>query len=83
MKIEIMGTNGIKEGYKPILNKYGLEEVKRGEKSNTYTRFYININTLEELLLLCKEMSEFDGSEMIISNSYGLEELEIYNGYRE
>lgn len=83
MKIEIMGTYGIKEGYEPILNKYGFEKVKRDKKSNTYTRFYININTLEELLLLCKELSEFDGSEMIISsNSYGLE-LEIYNGYRE
>lgn len=82
MKIKIYGTYGIKEKYEPILTKYGFSTEYIDDQYGCYTETYVNINTLEELLSLSKEISEVDGSEMIISNSYGLN-LEIYNGYRE
>lgn len=64
MKIRINGTYGLREVYIPILNKYEFE-VDEAEEGYPPT-YYVNINTLEQLLKLAEEIGGCDDSELII-----------------
>lgn len=63
------------DNVKNVLQKCGLEFISIEESKEDY--YLVNINSIEELVLLSKNLPNQQG--LIVNGS----ELEIYNGYRE
>lgn len=82
MKFQIGCTSGKIEEYINKLNKYNLKSEKRyekdifgGRKLVEYTDYFIELNTLTDLINFNKDIDC-----EIIFNGYG---IEIYDDYRE
>lgn len=81
MKFQLTATSDIEEvfeKYKAELDKLGFRKEKEKDANYSYSGYFIDINTLEELMNLIDVLKEelFSGRIIVSKNT-----IEIYNNY--